>query len=107
MLSKLAIRRLTKLADYMAAMKTTKHRRFNMASFFFVDECGTVACACGWAQTMPYFQRLGATMDGDWNPQQVFDGDHWDALFSGRFARTIHTPKQWAAHCRKYIRENA
>jgi hypothetical protein len=68
----------------------------------------------GWAATMPYFRRLGLSMDryGDVNGYtDVFDlhgmSDDWTALFGSDLSRKIKTPKQWARHCRRFIKENA
>lgn len=83
-LSKLAVRRLTKLADYMERLPKSAGRHFNMGSWFAheglhdhglspkqtitkreLSLCGTTACALGWAATCPAFQRLGLGLRAD------------------------------------------
>jgi len=79
-LSKLAVRRLTKLADFMASLPKSADRHFDMGMWFAHEGdhthnfsgnalsrddlklCGTTACALGWGATMPYFKRLGLTV---------------------------------------------
>lgn len=136
MLSKLAIRRLTKLADFMDALPPEARKHFDMGRWFkhngmhkVKDEvsalrkfdCGTSACAAGWACAVPEFRRAGLTISGN---DVLYDGysakDSFTALsvffdipMTGHlgylFGNTdnIRTPKQWAKHCRKYIRDNA
>ncbi len=121
MLSKLAVKRLTKLADFMDALPPFKRKRFDMA--YYCQEkpgvCGTVMCAAGWATTIPEFRRAGLRMTDGYNtvrdasdrmPDHFFgcaEQNGYEQLFSGHLARTIKTPKQWAAHCRKFIEANS
>ena len=82
-ISKLAARRLTKLADYM---ETVKNSRFDMREWvahkgdsyrldnhhsiktasdipMVMAECGMSACALGYAAMIPSFRRAGLTLE--------------------------------------------
>src|SRR5882672_8661582 len=86
MLSKLTVRRLTKLADYMEKLPAPKARHFEMYEWFTHKddaglssvlkgvhgienaddvrravpiECGMAACAFGWATLVPAFKKAG------------------------------------------------
>ena len=136
MLSKKAVRRLTKLADYMDSLPPEARKHFHMSDWFkhdglhplrgkiltrrHMNDCGTTACALGWAATMPAFQKLGLTYNLVGIPWQgfhepigramkIFDIDDSVAndLFSADLSIFIHTPKQWARYCRQVIRKNA
>ena len=128
-LSKLAVRRLTTLADYMQALPKSANKHFDMGDWFShygehehgfqsgtpitrhdLTLCGTVACAIGWAATIPAFKRAGLIVDqqgglllwpGDFFDLNALEADH---LF---FAFIIKTPKEWARRCRKFLRDNA
>ena len=129
-LSNLAVQRLTKAADYMQALPKSANKHFQMDSWFahigsddhgFDDDrfitrhtmtlCGTVACAAGWLATMPALKRAGLKVDTGGalltDLEEFFDIDNWDrwALFIN--PQHIKTPKQWAQHCRKFLRDNA
>ncbi len=112
MLSKLAVRRLTKLADFMDALPESENKHFDMRDYSLkrASVCGTIMCAAGWAATMPYFNELGMTPEnvGDIDAQ-IFDIDmeQWADLFDSTLAFTIKTPQEWAAHCRDYIEANS
>lgn len=110
-LSKLAVRRLTKLADFMDSLPADRAHGFDMRTFREQTKCGTVACALGWATTIPSFRRAGMTAHGwpmDWDEAEFFDTPNaYEVLFSMFFHRTIKTPKQWATHCRKFIAQNS
>ncbi len=141
MLSKLAIRRLTKLADYMERLPKKKSKHFRMSAWFAhrgvdsehglrrnhristkeLNYCGTSACALGWACMIPAFKRAGLSLlhDGIIGEVRFRKDCDFDAaanffelneeqsmkLFSGVF--DLNTPKQWAARCRKFLRDNA
>lgn len=85
-LSKLAVRRLTKLADFMAALPKSASKNFDMGTWFAhygndgrehgykpgaklklgqLQKCGSVACALGWATAVPAFHRAGLTIKLD------------------------------------------
>lgn len=60
-------RRLVKLAAFLEKLP---RNRFDYSRFIGADweggqnlECGTTACALGWAATMPEFRRLGVRLD--------------------------------------------
>lgn len=148
MLSKLAVRRLTKLADYMQRLPAPKARHFEMYEWFTHKEeeiglsnivkgvhgiqtaadvrravpieCGMAACAFGWATMMPAFKKAGLTviLDGptaypSFRGQRAFDAasaffhigkTQAEALFNPH--PSPKSPKTWAKHCRKFLREN-
>src|SRR5688572_29906761 len=79
-LSKLAVRRLTKLADYMEKLPKSAAKHFDMGAWFShrgdhdhaigrwverdtLNYCGTTACALGWAATVPAFRRAGLVVE--------------------------------------------
>ena len=139
-LSKLTVRRLTKLADYLDSLPPKASNHFRMLHWFRhsgkddhpfnangitkrdLNFCGTSACAIGWAGTLPYFRRAGlkvepsgrTTVNGNsgilasWEVLDPFFGltRHQSAHLFGPYTR-IKTPKQWAARCRKFLRDNA
>lgn len=142
MLSKLAVRRLTKLADYMEKLPKAAEKHFSMQAWFRHDgehpflkdgespqkkhyfDCGTSACALGWAATMPYFRKAGLKIFyGDAGGDISFRGCSVfcdDTATSGLFeldehqsrmlfgpSGNIRTPKQWAKLCRRFVRDNA
>lgn len=135
-LSKLAVCRLTKLADYM---ETVPRKHFNMRKWFGHERthslegrlnatkatyCGSVACAFGWAATIPAFQKAGLSyvINEGFYLNGIFHSFPPDAaatifdipLVSANFLfwnddtlEAIETPKQWARLCRKFLRDNA
>src|SRR5260221_3731316 len=82
MLSKIAVRRLRKLADYMDSLPREAAEHFDMKSWLAnigkdsehglrstqqvgireLSYCGTTACALGWACTIPSFKRAGVRL---------------------------------------------
>lgn len=109
MLSKLAVKRLTTLANFMDSIPRKKWKFFDMEHTTF-DGCGTAACAAGWAELVPSFKRAGYTYH---TSARFFDikefgrGSEWSQLFFSGDAFACRTPKQWAKHCRKFIRDNS
>lgn len=143
MFSKLAVRRLEKLAAYMDSLPEGANEHFYMGAWYRHDgdpahapkpgtavqenhlmDCGTTACALGWATTIPEFQNAGLRMnayvstDGGVMGMPVFrnheefdaaekffriDGHDSAVLFA---CTSVRTPKQWARHCRAYIKAN-
>jgi hypothetical protein len=123
-LSKLTVRRLTKLIEFMEKLPKSASKHFEMAVFLSheyndhhhgvpksqrdLHTCGTTACALGWAATMPYFRRLGLrfndnlTVDGD---EEIFPvgSQKWDKLFGG--SNKDKTPKEWAKRARGLLKE--
>lgn len=141
-LSKLAVRRLTILADYMDALPRSAAKHFDMEYFAAhkgLDDhglygkilkagdlatCGTVACAFGWACTIPSFKRAGLNLQlrGDFGAayfgeysagqnliaaEKFFDIKYRDANHLFGHWVPVRTPKQWAARCRKYLLRNS
>jgi len=146
-LSKLAVRRLTKLADYMDALPPEARRHFDMTHWLghgrkhtleqhgfksgqpirsaeSLLSCGTSACAAGWASTIPSFRRLGfrieVDLDDPFGGKPVYCGLEENQALSRFFDIQresvnelfgydvkAHTPKQWAKHCRRFLRDNA
>lgn len=139
-LSKLAVRRLTKLCEFMEGLPRSANQHFYMGSFFHhhgehpiqVDEkrgadvetlmdCGTSACALGWAATVPAFKKAGLSMvvsrsgyidfryngrkAGVWSVARRFFGLNDPAELFGDLSG-IETPNQWAKHCRRFIKAN-
>jgi hypothetical protein len=131
MLSKLAVRRLTKLADYMAKLPPQARKHFRMSSWFdhsgadkhpigrFITAkdlsyCGTTACALGWAATVPSFRKAGLKVEvahtfsahNESIARRFFglDRNQVGEIFG---ALSKRTPKEWAKHCRKFLRDNS
>lgn len=78
-LSKLAVKRLSKLADYMHNLPRSAEKHFKMHSYAShegehehkfphvisrreLNFCGTSACVLGWAATIPNFKRAGLAL---------------------------------------------
>ena len=111
-LSRLAIRRLTKLANYMARLPKRAEKHFDIREAGPEEnvtkaqllKCGSSACAMGWAATIPSFKKAGWT--SGWLHEEEFfaiNGTQARELF---YDMSIETPKQWASHCRKFIKDN-
>ena len=76
-------RRLTVLADFLEGFKEEVDRHFDLALWFSGGgkgtRCGTVACACGWACTIPSLQADGLRLTDAGVP--YFDGvEGFDAI---------------------------
>lgn len=119
-------KRLMKLVEFAEADKIPRER-FGMGTFISyapgtadgctLKDCGTVGCVLGWATEVPAFKRLGLRfLHGDLvlghdvglgAARALFDLDFEQsgALFDSYLAETIRTPKQWAKHARKCIRQ--
>ena len=124
-------RRLLALADFM---ETVPRKHFDMSRWLRIfvwsgypkltdsdrgegekklGECGTAACALGWATQVPALRRAGCTkgaiLISAWGTgMRVFDIDV--STFEDLFMNTtpsIATPKQWAKRCRKIVAEHA
>ena len=133
-------RRLTKLIEFMEGLPASANKHFNMGTWFAhnggddhrfkigkelppdaIHECGTTACALGWAATMPAFRRIGLRViwnddvDGtelklgkarDWNAvQELFDVDFFYATSLFEMRKSDTTPKKWAKRARRLMRE--
>ena len=135
-LSKLAVKRLTKLADYMEKLPKSANKHFHMGTWFNhnseehdhkfgenitlrdLHKCGTTACALGWACMIPAFHKAGlrllASDNVSWvghiNAFDFFEPTPSDRLLevaANLFGGADKTPKQWAKRCRQFIRENS
>lgn len=70
-MTKLHAKRLLKLAD---RLESVPRKQFDMATYFTETygpepDCGTAACALGWACTMPEFKRLGLGLKLDYESE--------------------------------------
>lgn len=107
-LSKLAIRRLTKLADYMDSLPRSEWKHFDMQETSF-HGCKIAACACGWGERVPGFKSAGYSFHDSADFFEISEYGHnseWGQLFYSKKAFECKTPKQWARHCRKFIKDN-
>lgn len=109
-LSKLAVRRLTKLADYMESLPRSAAEHFHMEwyaghdavefhSHFIsgqeltttdLNRCGTTACAAGWATTIPSFRRAGLRLVWGGHYGEVFLGELDSAIALETFFHIGH-----------------
>lgn len=91
------------LANFMDGLT---HPMFNMRDFF--HECGTPACALGWASRVPEFASI--VLNDPKNIvkycESVFGDDAYHHLFNGRVNKHIKTPQQWAEHARAFLKDN-
>lgn len=118
--------RLRILADFLL---TVPPERFNIRTWGhggFEHECGTAACAFGWAATIPAFRELGLhhvrlpggwTMAlGDYQPENGFavarkffelDGTTTQFFFSPLYYRTFPRPSDVSARIYEYLGDHA
>lgn len=126
-LSKTAKSRLMTLIKFMASLPKSAEEHFSMGHYYHHDghhqsvaasdgtitqrtlkDCGTSACAAGWAATIPAFKKAGfrLELDGGFTkePQDFFDINCFQesALF---FNFSVKTPKAWAAMARAKVKE--
>jgi hypothetical protein len=101
------VKNLNILADFMDGLNDPK---FTMS--LLQHQCGTPACALGYAFSMREFglQKFTNVVDGMTSEiheavGKVF-GKVYDQIFSGYFVGKIKTPQQWAAHCRAFLKAN-
>jgi hypothetical protein len=116
-------RRILALAKYLDELPAELSHTFDMRSFFSVTnttkkvgDCGTTACALGWATRVPCLRRAGLRMNRAGWPvlvsgetaynvcAKLFDID--DAQTLELFSVVGHldeTPKQWAERARKFV----
>lgn len=142
-LSRKAKSRLTKLIAFMKRLPKSANNHFDMGRYFrhtpvddthdhgikhdslvsrkTLTQCGTTACALGWAATVPEFQRAGLRMRADGQvfmrgedpeyayccvtAQTFFDIglDEAEALFEAH--THIKTPREWAKYAECMVRE--
>ena len=83
------------LADYMDGLNAPM---FDMR--VVRHPCGTPACALGhgFAWNLELTSRVSRCL-------RTTDAGKWGELFGGHLFQTIHTPQQWAAHARQWVRE--
>ena len=135
-LSKLAVRRLTKLAKFMASLPKEADAHFNMRWWVLhndsrhlqynehgLDEgpltqkkllsCGTAACAAGWAATVPSFRKAGFRMrmlngalEPAITPAHFFDITMEQEHLLFGDSSKDQTPRQWAQRCMKFIKNS-
>lgn len=71
--------RLLKLADFL---ETVDKNRFDLSLWrelrFSPSKCGTVACAVGWATTIPSFKKAGFTFESNAPKYKTYDS--WEAV---------------------------
>lgn len=72
-------KRLIKLANFLTELPKEK---FYFGTFSEVRECGTVACALGWAGMMPCFRKLGLKTIPE-NNEVTFPFNNEDKLEEG------------------------
>lgn len=72
-------KRLLKLAKFLL---TVPEEQFNMKNWALKEKngkpaCGTVACACGWATTIPSFRKAGFRLVGtEFRPDLEYKGSY-------------------------------
>ena len=87
------------LADYMDGLNAPM---FDMR--IVVHPCGTPACAIGHARV--WDTKLATRLsDALVVMPSTYSLSKWGELFGGHLFQTIHTPQQWAAHARQWVRE--
>lgn len=89
-------------------------KHFNMATYFAVDnECGSVACALGWApialgHEKQISESLYVALDYDQYSKDHFDlypiNPEWDWLFGAEWVHIDNTPEGAAARIRKFVK---
>ena len=103
--TKLETERLLTLAAFLDSLKP---KQFNIGTWREDEDCGTVACAVGWATTIPEFQAAGLSWDErygtpryrrsmDFRSSELFFGlGHSDAvaLFTNTWYRS-RNPRPW------------
>lgn len=135
-LSKTAKQRLLTLVRYMEALPKKANGHFNMDAHWAehrgphalsgtvtkrtLMDCGTSACAMGWAGAIPSFRKAGLRLewvDVGWNQFRAhFDADKAREFFDlteHRFWKLFNndnperdsTPKKWAKRARLLIRQ--
>lgn len=127
-------KRLMKLIDFMDKLPQSARKHFYMGYWFghsndhdhgawdyvtkhALMQCGTTACALGWAAVVPSLRKAGLRVPTQRSgPEPIsiakeffgIDDDKAHALFNpGRYdpSPTPTTPKQWAKMARKLVNE--
>lgn len=68
--------RLLKLAEFLDAVPKEQFNLGQWTSDGSVGSCGTTACACGWATTIPEFREAGLRLE----KQSDYFGESFHAL---------------------------
>lgn len=139
-LSALTVRRLTKLADHMAGLPRKAKFHFDMGTYFSHEggsrlhpkakdgrglttedlfDCGTSACALGFAAALPEFRRAGLALVINNQANICYKRYIRDEAAMSFFHLTmkqtnylfgpvssVTTPKQWAIRCRSFLKRN-
>lgn len=69
-MKKFHLNRLSKLATFL---ETVPKKNFDISLFYDQKECGTVACAAGWAGLMPCFRKRGFKINDNGYPKYKND----------------------------------
>ena len=129
-LSKLTVRRLLKLADFLDSLPSSAAQHFDLDTWFChekkdhahrvgpyitrraLNHCGTTACALGWASTIPSFRKAGlkiATRSFGPEPlrkaEKFFGLTTQQAEFLFVWGSDSDSPKAWAKHCHKFVQD--
>src|SRR5437899_8869241 len=102
------VKNLNILADFMDGLNDPN---FTMSRF--INGCGTPACALGWACKAPALAGKGLDLsivaNGGFPTVQLAErvfGTYEEVFSSLGSSGRIETPKEWAAHCRAFLKEN-
>lgn len=134
-------RRLETLIRFMDGLPRSATKHFDMGSFFShtgdhlhrdyggtlttkgLFDCGTTACAMGWAAACPGLRRQGLSLElKNGRPRfyyrgrhgqafalasRFFEIDEWDCHLLFGANDDIRTPKQWARFARQHLKAAA
>lgn len=101
-LDKYSRERLLKVAEVLENLP--KKRKFNRANWFegFPGECGTAACAIGYATLDPWFKKRGFGCD---NIEPIYrESEGWSAVHE--FFRLNEDQSDWLFALENYARGN-
>lgn len=74
------VERLTKLAELMDRIKPTSKKKFDLQYWKKKTDCGTSACAVGWACSDPWFKEQGLKLKTDvWSRKETETA--WDVYY--------------------------
>jgi len=110
--------RLLKLAEFLETKQFNEEEKFDLNGWHYKDECGTIACAIGWATTLfkkekfeltdhdtPQYKRFW-----DWKAvEKFFSIDSYEAeyLFLGSKygKKDLNNPLAVAIRIREFVKE--
>lgn len=100
MLTERNVNNISTLIHFMDGLKDAK---FTMQ--YFQHECGSPACALGWAATIPELKAVGLISPQELTypfamAREVFGSGR--ELFSASIS--VDTPQQWADHARAFLK---